>query len=90
MTTGIKMIEGSNVKLPEKDDIKGTSLQLAKVRFRKIIVPMGIPILVGPGSITTLFLFGFGLESLIDIVALLFAFTTSCLLIQISMPPVRK
>ncbi len=70
MTTGIKMIEGTNVKLPEKEDMEGTSLQIAKVRFRKIIVPMGIPILVGPGSITTVFLFGFGLESIIDIVAL--------------------
>jgi len=91
MTTGMKMIGGSDVKLPEKDDIEGTSLQLAKVRFRKIIVPMGIPILVGPGSITTVFLFGFGLESLIDIVALtavliitlvalFFAFTTSYLI----------
>ena len=90
MTTGMKMIAGSDAKLPEKDDLEGTSLQLAKVRFRKIIVPMGIPILVGPGSITTVFLFGFGWESLIDIVALtavliitlvalFFGFTTSYL-----------
>lgn len=70
MTTGIKMIEGTNVKMPEKDDTEGSSLQIAKVRFRKIIVPMGIPILVGPGSITTVFLFGFGLDSLVDMGAL--------------------
>jgi multiple antibiotic resistance protein len=70
MTTGIKMIEGRNVKLPEKDDGEGTDLQIAKLRFRKIIVPMGIPFLVGPGSITTVFLFGFGLTSFVDITAL--------------------
>ncbi|HKK11103.1 MAG TPA: MarC family protein, partial [Bacteroidales bacterium] len=70
MTTGIKMIEGSNVKMPEKDDIDATPFQLAKLRFRKIIVPMGIPILVGPGSITTVFLFGVGVESWVDYGAL--------------------
>ncbi len=71
MTTGIKMIEGRNVKLPENDDGEGTDLQLAKLRFRKIIVPMGIPFIVGPGSITTVFLYGFGLTSLVDIGALI-------------------
>lgn len=71
MTTGIRMIEGTNVKISGKDDLKGTSLELAKVRFRKIIVPMGIPFLVGPGSITTVILFGFGLKSLVDIGALI-------------------
>jgi len=88
MTTGIKMIEGTNVKMPEKDDIDATPFQLAKLRFRKIIVPMGIPILVGPGSITTVFLFGVGVESWIDygalaailvicLVVLFFLFTSS-------------
>jgi len=70
LTTGIQMIEGSNIKLPEKDDFDGTPFQIAKLRFRKIIVPMGIPILVGPGSITTVFLFGAGVESWIDFSAL--------------------
>lgn len=88
MTTGIKMIEGTNIKLPEKEEVEGTPFQLAKLRFRKIIVPMGIPILVGPGSITTVFLFGVGVESWIDfgglsailiicLVALFFVFTSS-------------
>jgi multiple antibiotic resistance protein len=72
LNTGIKMIEGTNVKMPDKEDFDGTPFQLAKMRFRKIIVPMGIPILVGPGSITTVFLFGFGVESWIDFGALSF------------------
>ncbi|MDA3943048.1 MAG: MarC family protein [Bacteroidetes bacterium] len=79
MTTGIKMIEGRNVKLPEKDDGVGTDLQVAKLRFRKIIVPMGIPFIVGPGSITTVFLFGFGLTSMVDIGALI-AILVICLI----------
>lgn len=71
LTTGIKMIEGKNTKMRGIDDEEGTDLQLARVRFRKIIVPMGIPFIVGPGSITTVFLFGFGLTSLVDIGALI-------------------
>ncbi len=71
MTTGIKMIEGRNVKLTEKEIEEGTDLELARLRFRKIIVPMGIPFIVGPGSITTVFLFGFGLTSVVDIGALI-------------------
>ena len=71
LTTGMKMIEGKNTKMRGIDDEEGTDLQLARVRFRKIIVPMGIPFIVGPGSITTVFLFGFGLTSLVDIGALI-------------------
>lgn len=66
LTTGIRMVEGTNVKLPDKNDEEGSPLHVAKVRFRKIIVPMGIPIIVGPGSITTVFIFGFSLDSWID------------------------
>ena len=71
LTTGMKMIEGKNTKLRGMDDEEGTDLQIARLRFRKIIVPMGIPFIVGPGSITTVFLFGFGLTSLVDIGALI-------------------
>ncbi len=63
LTTGIKMVEGINVKMSDEDDADGTPFQLAKVRFRKIIVPMAIPMLVGPGSITTVFLFGVGISN---------------------------
>ncbi len=80
LTTGMKMIEGKNVKMRGIDDGEGTDLELARVRFRKIIVPMGIPFIVGPGSITTVFLFGFGLTSLVDIGALI-AILAICLVI---------
>ena len=80
LTTGMKMIEGKNVKMRGIDEGEGTDLQLAKVRFRKIIVPMGIPFIVGPGSITTVILFGFGLTSVVDIGALI-AILIICLVI---------
>ena len=83
LTTGIKMVEGSNVKLPNQDDEEGSPLQVAKVRFRKIIVPMGIPIIVGPGSITTVFLFGFGLNSWTDFGMLSFILIASLLILLI-------
>lgn len=68
LNTGIKMVEGINIKKKQdQDDDKDISpLQLAKIRFRKIIVPMAIPIVVGPGSITTMFLFGVGISAWFD------------------------
>jgi multiple antibiotic resistance protein len=75
LITGIKMIEGSNTKLQNTDDEEGSPLQLAKVRFQKIFVPMVIPIIVGPGSITTVILFGAGLSSIIDYTLLAFVLT---------------
>ena len=66
LLSGIKMIEGLDVKTKDADDNEGTVLQLAKLKFQKIIVPMAIPVLVGPGSITTMFLFGVGIENWLD------------------------
>lgn len=66
LITGIKMLEGSSTKIDNTDDGDGTPLQVAKIRFRKILVPMAIPVLVGPGSITTVILFGAGVSNIID------------------------
>ena len=63
LLSGIKMNEGLDVKTKDADESEGTVLQLAKLKFQKIIVPMAIPVLVGPGSITTMFLFGVGIEN---------------------------
>ena len=79
--TGIKMVEGINIKKdPDSDNDQDKSpLYLAKVRFRKIIVPMAIPMVVGPGSITTMFLFGVGVSAWID-----YAVLTAALAIYLS------
>lgn len=44
---------------------------------------MGIPIIVGPGSITTVFLFGFGLDSWIDYGMLLIILIISMFLLWV-------
>ncbi|MFW6257220.1 MAG: MarC family protein [Prolixibacteraceae bacterium] len=67
LTTGIKMVEGNNIQLKDKEDGDGSALHLAKIRFKKIIVPMAIPMLVGPGSITTMFLYGVGVSEWLNL-----------------------
>ncbi len=63
---GISMVRGSATQV-RKSHIEGeTTKALAKQRFREIIVPMGIPALAGPGSITTVIVFGNQAQSAID------------------------
>ncbi len=58
LLTGISMIEGSATKLSERNEQGDNEMEMAKKRFRKIIVPLLVPALAGPGSITTVILFG--------------------------------
>lgn len=63
---GISMVRGSATQV-RKSHIEGeTTKALAKQRFREIIVPIGIPALAGPGSITTVIVFGNQAQSAID------------------------
>ena len=63
---GISMVRGSATQV-RKSHIEGeTTKALAKQRFREIIVPIGIPALAGPGSITTVIIFGNQAQSAID------------------------
>ena len=86
LTTGIQMVQGTNVQLSDKEDGDGSPFQLAKVRFRKIIVPMAIPMLIGPGSITTMFLYGVGIHKWLHFGAMviILAFYLSILLMLLS------
>lgn len=68
--TGISMMEGTATQLNHRDEKGETNIDLAKQRFRKIIIPMTIPLLAGPGSITTVILFGTVANSGIDFLAL--------------------
>jgi multiple antibiotic resistance protein len=43
---------------------------LAKERFREIIVPPGIPVLSGPGSMTTVVLYGNKMDNPVDFIIL--------------------
>ncbi|EPR65356.1 hypothetical protein ADICYQ_5565 [Cyclobacterium qasimii M12-11B] len=53
------MINGSATKLEELKEEADTNFGLAKLRFEKVMVPLVIPMLAGPGSITTVLLYSF-------------------------------
>ena len=93
LTTGIKMVEGLNVKLKNKEDGEGTPLELAKIRFRKIIVTMAIPIVIGPGSTTTMLLFGSGIQVWLDygiLTGILFLFLSALLILLVASSWIEK
>lgn len=64
--TGLSMVQGEATQLEDRLEDGETYLSIAKQRFRKILVPIGIPMLAGPGSITTVILYGSLSESFID------------------------
>lgn len=64
------MIEGSATRLNERDEQGDNEMNLAKQRFKKIVVPLIIPALAGPGSITTVILYGAYASTLQDYLAL--------------------
>ncbi len=56
---GLDMLRGRAVNIDNSNHAKGKdALDRAKARFRDIVVPVAVPILAGPGSITTALLFG--------------------------------
>jgi multiple antibiotic resistance protein len=59
-STGLSMIHGTTrfVDRFKHEDAELSSFQEARARFRDLIVPIGMPLFVGPGSISTVILFG--------------------------------
>jgi multiple antibiotic resistance protein len=70
LLTAISMIEGNATQLEERNEEAETSFELARQRFRKIMVPLAVPMLCGPGSITTVLLYGANMSSVLHYVAL--------------------
>jgi multiple antibiotic resistance protein len=69
--TGFAMVNGDLNKRQEFDkEVGNTTFQIAKSRFKKIIVPLGIPMLSGPGSLTTVMLYGADATSVTDYIVL--------------------
>ncbi|MFW5830880.1 MAG: MarC family protein [Prolixibacteraceae bacterium] len=67
---GLAMVNAKNEELKHKSKSVGKSFHAAKLRFKEIIVPMAIPMLSGPGSITTVVLYGNKTSSLWDFIFL--------------------
>lgn len=64
--TGLKMIEGQATRLDQREEEGENPLFVAKQRFRKIIVPLTVPMLAGPGSITTVIMYGTRAQGVAD------------------------
>ena len=65
LISGISMIEGRMTQLEDKEE-EGSSRQVAIQRFKKVIVPLTVPMIAGPGSITTAVLYGSKAEEWVD------------------------
>lgn len=56
---GLNMLQGRSVDIERGGEgADGNAYEKAKARFRGVVVPLAIPILAGPGSISTAILFG--------------------------------
>lgn len=57
---GLDMLRGEAVDVDRSGNEDGQdAYDRAKARFRDVVVPVAVPILAGPGSITTVLLFGY-------------------------------
>jgi MarC family membrane protein len=59
LLTGLSMVRGQAAEKVENIAAQqdSTALQLAERRFRDVLIPLGVPMFVGPGSITTVILY---------------------------------
>lgn len=59
-STGLHMIRGTSTTVEKfaKADTGQSNFNEARARFRDLIVPIGTPLFVGPGSISTVVLYG--------------------------------
>lgn len=77
LLTAISMFEGSATKLEERNEEAETNFELARQRFRKIMIPFAVPMLCGPGSITTVLLYGSKVNTVLNMLALSAILTVS-------------
>lgn len=56
--TGLRMLRGEAVDVNDDEADGETAYQKAESRFRDVAVPLTTPVIAGPGSITTVILYG--------------------------------
>ncbi len=83
--TGFSMVNGDTARRDRlNEDEDASTFQVAKSRFRKIVVPLGIPMLSGPGSLTTVLLFGAEAKSTTEYIILSVIMTGVMLLLMLA------
>ena len=71
LTVGLSMIRGTAIEFATADEDEHDSPALqAKVRFKKVVVPMAMPIIAGPGSISTTIVYSARTDGLLNYVAM--------------------
>lgn len=70
LMVGLSMIQGNAVQFSVEEDEGDDAIQQAKSRFRKIVVPMAMPIIAGPGSISTAIVYSARAENPLDYAAM--------------------
>lgn len=70
LMVGLRMIWGSAVEISTDGDEGDDPATQAQTRFRKVVVPMAMPIVAGPGSITTAIVYSARAETTLDYVGL--------------------
>ena len=81
LLTGISMVNGKAVRFEKNNEDGETPFQLAKQRFRNVAVPLMVPILAGPGSITTVMIYSFRANQWLDYLALAAVLTLMMIII---------
>jgi multiple antibiotic resistance protein len=73
LIVGLDMLRGRAVQIDRDatpDEEEPSPLSLARVRFKQVAVPLAIPFIAGPGSISTVVVFGSHASSLADFAGL--------------------
>jgi multiple antibiotic resistance protein len=56
---GFSMLKGEAVSINDEDDGKPGSIKSAVVkRYQEVFIPIGVPVIAGPGAITTVMIYG--------------------------------
>lgn len=81
LLTAISMVKGTIIQFDRSDDEGDSVKEIARTRFRRILVPLAIPMLAGPGTITTVMVYGVKATSIVEYAGLSIVLATALLLV---------
>ncbi|OKH43750.1 antibiotic resistance protein MarC [Calothrix sp. HK-06] len=95
LLTGLTMVKGEQTKKTQAMAAEGhtSDLQEAELVFRKILIPLGIPMFVGPGSISTVIIYGNQAkndQTLLGLVGVIFLLALLVFLVLLSSNRIQK